>query len=254
MVGDYPVRLPRDVKTKLTDRRALPRVLLERLEDKTMHRENRVWGGLLGELFWNCSLTAYEMTQFGGQKWWWKLHWMLYRRYRSFDPDQAVRRLRGENPGSLAYGETPACATRKMVELMNLAPGGTLVDLGCGRGLVALVAACLGLQTVGIEIMDEYLVHAEEMASALKVEARFLRGDFLTLPLPRAQAYFAASTAFQNDLRQALADRLLDCAPTLLVTQDWLVEQPGYQLRASMRLPVTWGTSLFTLHEVTGMD
>ncbi|MCA9792909.1 MAG: methyltransferase domain-containing protein [Candidatus Eremiobacteraeota bacterium] len=217
-------------------------------------RLRKPWYGIIGELFWGCSLTLFEVVNLGGFPWWWKLHWLMYRHYRGFDPDGRVRQLRGNNPGSLAYGETPVSATRRMLALAQVPVGSTLVDLGCGRGLVAMAAACSGYRAVGVEVMPEYLEAAPAITEALGIEVEWIIGDFLELELPSGDCYFVASTAFPQSVRDQLGQRLAQGQARLIITLDWIIEHPDYEAVSSLRLPTTWGTSLFTVHRLRGTE
>lgn len=219
-----------------------------------LKRQQKPWYGVLGELLWGTSLALYEACVLGRQRWWRRLHWLLFRRYRRWDPDARVVELRGQNPGSLAYGETPCLSVCRLLELSGVRPPARVVDLGCGRGLPLFTAASLGYQATGIEFMGEYLKPARDIAQELELAVEFYQGDFLKADIPPGDLYLIASTAFPEGVRQQLAQRLAEQAPpgAQVVTGDWFIEHPAYERGKTLPLPVTWGTSLFTFHTLTG--
>jgi SAM-dependent methyltransferase len=68
---------------------------------------------------------------------------------------------------------------RRFADEVNVGPGETLVDLGCGRGGAGLwVAAATGARLIGIDIAEAPLVHARTRATAMGMGAVFRRGEF----------------------------------------------------------------------------
>lgn len=198
---------------------------------------------------WSASLNLYELLTLGRHGWWWKLHQGMHRHFRGLNPDAQVRELRGDDPGSLAYGETPAVSTLRMLQLSGLPKGSRLVDLGSGRGMVALVAAAVGYPSVGIEFFESFVERARLLAREMKVPAEFVCGDFLEAPLPEGDLYLVPATAYPESVRVPLEERLRRLPRgTRVITQDWLLGKK-FQCLGSVRLPVTWGTALFTFYE-----
>jgi len=60
---------------------------------------------------------------------------------------------------------------------------GTVCDLGCGTGVLAIGAALLGARSVGVELDPLALKTAEENARRLGIEVEFVRGDVATISL-----------------------------------------------------------------------
>jgi SAM-dependent methyltransferase len=85
------------------------------------------------------------------------------------------------------YAGTPAWDIgRPQPAFMALADSGGLMgrvlDVGCGTGEHALLAASLGLAATGIDASQTAIGHAERKARERNVEARFLIWDALDLP------------------------------------------------------------------------
>lgn len=75
-----------------------------------------------------------------------------------------------------------------VVEAARPQVGERVLDLACGTGNVALRAAAGGAHVVGVDAAARLLVVARQRAEALGVQAEFVQGDLLDLPLPDACA------------------------------------------------------------------
>ena len=65
-----------------------------------------------------------------------------------------------------------------VVDALRLAPGGTLLDLACGRGSYGLeVSALTGVGLVGVDFSAEAVRQASDQAARLGRQATFLVGD-----------------------------------------------------------------------------
>jgi putative methylase len=60
---------------------------------------------------------------------------------------------------------------------------GTVCDLGCGTGVLAIGAALLGARSVGVELDSAAIKIAKENARRLGVEVEFVRGDAASIGL-----------------------------------------------------------------------
>jgi len=60
---------------------------------------------------------------------------------------------------------------------------GTVCDLGCGTGILAIGAALLGARSVGVELDHAALQIAKENARRLGVDVEFVRGDVASIGL-----------------------------------------------------------------------
>ncbi|MGI8411600.1 MAG: 50S ribosomal protein L11 methyltransferase [Solirubrobacteraceae bacterium] len=91
------------------------------------------------------------------------------------------------DPGQ-AFGTGAHATTRLSLELMlDLAPAGAFVDLGCGSGVLAIAAAALGWSPVIALDHDPVSVQtARENARVNGVQIDVRRHDLLSTPLPCA--------------------------------------------------------------------
>jgi ribosomal protein L11 methyltransferase len=120
------------------------------------------------------------------------------------------------DPGR-AFGTGAHATTRLCLELLAELPRGSLLDVGCGSGVLALAAARLGFEPVTAVDAEDAAVEATRSnadANGVVVDARRL--DALVDELPQANVAVANITI---DAVEALAPRL---NASLLVTSGYL--------------------------------
>jgi SAM-dependent methyltransferase len=78
--------------------------------------------------------------------------------------------------------ETFAPIHDRIVEDLEIEPGSRLLDVACGTGGVALRAARIGADVVGIDISADQLAKARQAADAEGLEIQFDEGDCEALP------------------------------------------------------------------------
>ena len=71
---------------------------------------------------------------------------------------------------------------REFYERLNLAPSSQLLDVGCGSGQLALMAAKDGLEVTGVDIAGNLVKRARARAAAEGLRARFEEADAEALP------------------------------------------------------------------------
>lgn len=71
---------------------------------------------------------------------------------------------------------------REFYERLDIAPGSRLLDVGCGAGQLALIAAKDGLEVMGVDIAGNWVERARVRAQAEGLQARFEEADAETLP------------------------------------------------------------------------
>jgi SAM-dependent methyltransferase len=73
---------------------------------------------------------------------------------------------------------------RQFYERLDIPPGARVLDVGCGSGQLALMAARDGFNTTGVDIAENLIASARDRASAEQLRARFEVGDAEALPFP----------------------------------------------------------------------
>jgi SAM-dependent methyltransferase len=82
-----------------------------------------------------------------------------------------------------------------MVETLSPKPGDRFLDLACGTGGVALIAARAGADVTGFDISADQLAKARAAAAEEGLSIRFDEGDVQALPYPDGD-FDAAASAF----------------------------------------------------------
>lgn len=110
-----------------------------------------------------------------------------------------------------------------MLELVNLQPGETLIDLGCGDGRIPIMAAeefdAFG---IGIDINERFIQEARGQAKALGIgdKVKFLNNDIFEVDLSSADVITIYLTTSANEkLRPKLEQELKP--GTRVVTHDF---------------------------------
>ncbi len=82
------------------------------------------------------------------------------------------------NPGVFA----PTYTSRTIAEALEIQPGDTVIDVGCGSGVLSLVAARMGAgRVIGVDLSDDAIAVARRNAHRLEVSetVEFRVGDLL---------------------------------------------------------------------------
>lgn len=121
------------------------------------------------------------------------------------------------DPGR-AFGTGAHATTRACIELLATLERGSVLDAGCGSGVVAVAAARLGFAPVtGLDRDPVAVEVAISTARANGVEARFERADVLADELPVADLLVA-------NIELQVVERLLPRSPApVAITSGYLV-------------------------------
>jgi SAM-dependent methyltransferase len=79
-----------------------------------------------------------------------------------------------------------ASSAVQFLDRLTIPPGAALLDVACGSGQVALLAAERGLKVTGVDIATNSILAARGRAVAAGLDARFDEGDAENLPYPDA--------------------------------------------------------------------
>lgn len=121
------------------------------------------------------------------------------------------------------FVSSPKPVVRKMLEVSNLQPGETLIDLGSGDGRIPIMAAEeFGARGIGIDINEKFIQEATGFAKALGLgeKVTFLHNDIFEVDLSIANVITIYLTTSSNEkLRPKLEQELRP--GTRVVTHDF---------------------------------
>ncbi|MBD0338612.1 MAG: 50S ribosomal protein L11 methyltransferase [Thermoleophilia bacterium] len=147
------------------------------------------------------------------------------------------------DPGR-AFGTGGHPTTRLCLELLQLAPRGSLVDVGCGSGVLAVAGALVGFEPVTALDSDPAAVEAtgeNARRNRVRIEARL--ADALEGPLPETDV------AVANITGEALP--LIPFRSALVIASGYLtaaeIALHGY-VRGERRTLEAWAADLFRRH------
>jgi SAM-dependent methyltransferase len=130
----------------------------------------------------------------------------------------------------VGYGGIARDAARRLIEELARigCQDGTVVDLGCGSGILAQHVLEAGFRVVGVDASDAMVVIAQKRAPA----AEFHVGSFVSTPLPRCVAVtaigevlnYAFDTANDSHARAELFGRVYQA---LVPGGVWLFDMAG---------------------------
>lgn len=124
---------------------------------------------------------------------------------------------------------TPPAA--KLVQFADVREGLTLLDVGCGTGVVAVTAARRGARVTGLDLTPALLERAKENARTAGVNVEFIEGDVEKLPF--------ADNSFDRVLSQF--GHMFAPRPGVALAEMLRVLKPGGVIAFS-----TWPPELFT--------
>jgi 16S rRNA A1518/A1519 N6-dimethyltransferase RsmA/KsgA/DIM1 with predicted DNA glycosylase/AP lyase activity len=105
----------------------------------------------------------------------------------------------------------------KALDLLNLKPGQTVIDLGCGDGAMLIAAAKRGYKAVGYEINPLLAFIAWLRTRRYRSQVKIIRGNFWQKKWPQADAVFVFLTErYMERLHQNMKNRFKK--PVKLVT------------------------------------
>ena len=105
---------------------------------------------------------------------------------------------------------------QRLLQIWGVQPGQRMLDVACGSGQLAIPAAHLGLETVGVDIAPNWVAAARERAAQENLNATFDEGDAEALPYEDASFDVVASifgAMFAPRPEKAAAELLRVCRP-----------------------------------------
>lgn len=118
--------------------------------------------------------------------------------------------------------------------LERIAPGSEVLELGCGYGRVALRLAAAGALVTGIDVAEDSLAMARELAASTQLESRCRWQAMDALALDFDDASFDAVLCVQNGIAAFRVDR------EALVREAWRVLRPGGLLLLATYTEAIW--------------
>lgn len=116
---------------------------------------------------------------------------------------------------------TPNNVTRAMLDIADVGPRDTLIDLGSGDGRIVIGAALRGARALGVEIDPALVAKSEALAREAGVASRvrFVKQDLFETDLTSASVI---TMYLLQEVNLQLRPRLLALAPgTRIVSHDW---------------------------------
>lgn len=127
---------------------------------------------------------------------------------------------------------------RRMVETLEVRPGERFLDLACGTGGVALVAARAGAEVTGLDLSADQLAKARAAAADEGLTIRFDEGDAQALPYSDASFDALASAfgvIFAPDHLRAAGELSRVCAPGARIAVTSWFEDAWFRLNGRLR-------------------
>ena len=142
----------------------------------------------------------------------------------------------------------------QLLDALTLSPGATMLDVACGSGQLALVAAERGLKVTGVDIATNLILAARGRAAAAGFDVRFDEGDAEALPYADADFEVVASlygAMFAPRPERVAAELLRVCRPGGIVAMgNWTKEGfvgtmfktfTRFLMPPDMPSPLLWG-------------
>jgi SAM-dependent methyltransferase len=146
-------------------------------------------------------LHAQELRVLAGHRWWWRLRWAMVLNRLGGLVDLASEPKLGVPIQDLLYGETPVLTAWKILSDLGACSSDIVVDLGCGRGLIPIVASlALGIRAVGVDISPFRIRRARHLVEALQLTSVIVRqADYRREPLPEGSLYFLSPISLAEE-------------------------------------------------------
>lgn len=163
-------------------------------------------------------LAGRSLRRLGKERWFWRLSYALWLDGLRGPAHRASRRFTVPSQWTSAdviYGETPIVTAHALLEACDFPAGGQLVELGCGRGVMSLVAhLAFRAQTLGLDVVPGLVDRARWLATALGAEGvEFRCADAGAEALPAADLFYLTPTTWSATNLAAVKSRLAEARP-----------------------------------------
>ncbi|MEM1010051.1 MAG: class I SAM-dependent methyltransferase [Myxococcota bacterium] len=124
------------------------------------------------------------------------------------------------------------------------------LDLGCGRGKLVMLAAALGVEAEGIEIIPQHLQCARWAARGL-ARAHFREDDLRFADLGQATIFWVTGTCWDEPTCDRLADRIVhsECG-RLVISVSAPLKHPQLQQEQMIQGRSTWGRTRIYIQRI----
>lgn len=210
-----------------------------------------LWVGV-ENLFHRAHTGAQGLVQLGLQPWYWRLGyalWLESLRGPAHWAGRADAPQQGWEEADFVYGETPIVTAYRQLLLAQFPRGGRLLEVGCGRGCLSLVAALAfgAKQVVGFEILPARASKAAWLVEALALKERIQiqSGDATAQSLPEVDLIYLTPTTWGQQNWKRLT-QWLSTAPegcrAVSLTQP--LPECQWEILQKLELPYSWGNSV----------
>ncbi|MBI2568064.1 MAG: class I SAM-dependent methyltransferase [Candidatus Schekmanbacteria bacterium] len=152
----------------------------------------------------------------------------------------------GAGPGELTYGETLFGSAIRILRHVQIRPGERVLELGAGRGIVALVAAIVFRADVhAFDVLWPFVRRGRLVARILCLSnLHWHRQDLATVSLENADVVYLAGTCLQEARRELVADHVQALKPGARIAS---VSEPiasvDLEELGELELDFSWGKS-----------
>lgn len=206
------------------------------MERKNAVAEQSLWAVGLENLRHRLWMSWQGALALGGEFWYWRLGYALW-----LEGLRGSARHAPSSSSDWTYGETPLWTAFRLLQWAHAQPGQRLVEVGCGRGIVSLVAASVwGMPSVGLEALGERADKARWLVRALQLERIRIETSQVRAQVEEADLYFLTPTTWSEENWRGVVQALEGAPPgarALVLTQPI----PGWEILKEERFPYSWG-------------
>jgi SAM-dependent methyltransferase len=169
----------------------------------------------------------------------------------------------GEPINGATYGEVHPTSFVQMLDSVNATPGMRYYDLGSGMGKTVIMAALLGFNATGVELVDQRWKESCLALGRAKrrglvrnlttgVDARFEKASMMDVDLSDADIIFANSVLFNQDMLDRVAKHAEFMKPGTKIITTAGLKGPYFKDVANFVAPTSWSEkSRWKIQEVT---